>query len=144
MFAGTLLCLNSPVDPALLQLVQQEVKFLQDSINNLSIEFDQDRVKVQQELQNAAAVNLEAMKRMVERLNLFQGNDNYCLLTLPNPFWLLDLVLIAAKYFLTYMDSSCWIIHVQILYALSASVCRCRSEVWTKQRPMRSLLAPSC
>ena len=86
MFTGTLLCLNSPVDPALLQLVQQEVKFLLDNVNNLSIEFDQDRIKVQQELQNAAAVNLEAMKRMAERLNLFQGSDNYCLLTLPNPF----------------------------------------------------------
>ncbi|CAH3165111.1 unnamed protein product, partial [Porites evermanni] len=68
---GTLLCMNSPVDPALLQLVQQEVKFLQDSVNNLSVEFDQERVRVQQELQNAAII-LEEMKRMVERLKTFQ------------------------------------------------------------------------
>ena len=72
--AGTLLCLNSPVDPALLQLVQQEVKFLQDNVKNLSVEFDQEKVRVQQELQNVAAKILEEMKQMVERLKTFQGN----------------------------------------------------------------------
>ncbi|CAH3171592.1 unnamed protein product, partial [Porites lobata] len=72
---GTLLCMNSPVDPALLQLVQQEVKFLQDSVNNLSVEFDQEKVRVQQELQNAAII-LEEMKQMVERLKTFQGNQD--------------------------------------------------------------------
>ena len=66
LVAGTLLCMNSPVDPALLQLVQQEVKFLQDSVNNLSVEFDQEKVTVQQQLQE--------MKQMVERLKTFQGN----------------------------------------------------------------------
>ena len=79
--AGTLLCMNSPVDPALLQLVQQEVKFLQDSVNNLSVEFDQEKVRVQQELQNAAII-LEEMKQMVERLKTFQGNR----INLPRPF----------------------------------------------------------
>ena len=71
--AGTLLCVNSPVDPALLQLVQQEVKFLQDNLSNLSVEFDQEKVRVQQELQNVAVI-LEEMKHMVERLKTFQGN----------------------------------------------------------------------
>ena len=48
--------MNSPIDPALLQLVQKEVKFLQDNVNNLS------------------AIILEEMKQMVERLKTFQGN----------------------------------------------------------------------
>ena len=53
-------------------------------MNNLSAEFDQDKIKVQQELQNAAA----AMKQMAERLNHFQGN-NHCLLTqAPKPFYM--------------------------------------------------------
>lgn len=38
----------------LLHLVQQEIKFLQDDVNNVSVEFDQDKIKVQQELPNAA------------------------------------------------------------------------------------------
>ena len=38
----------------LLHLVQQEIKFLQDDINNVSVEFDQDKIKVQQELPNTA------------------------------------------------------------------------------------------
>ena len=56
LVVGTLLCMNSPIDPALLQLVQKEVKFLQDNVNNLS------------------AIILEEMKQMVERLKTFQGN----------------------------------------------------------------------
>ena len=71
--AGTLLCMNSPVDPALLQLVQQEVRFLQDNVNNLSVEFEQERLRIQQELQNAAII-LEEMKQTVEGLKNFQGN----------------------------------------------------------------------
>ena len=73
LFAGTLLCMNSPVDPALLQLVQQEVRFLQDNVNNLSVEFEQERLRIQQELQNAAII-LEEMKQTVEGLKNFQGN----------------------------------------------------------------------
>ena len=49
-------------------------------MNNLSVEFDQDKIKVQQELQKAAA----EMKQMAERLNHFQGN-NHGLLTLRLP-----------------------------------------------------------
>ena len=52
-------------------------------MNNLSAEFDQDKIKVQQELQNAAA----EMKQMAERLNHFQGN-NLCLLTPPRLFYM--------------------------------------------------------
>ena len=66
----------------LLQLVQQGVKFLQDNINNLSVEFDQDKIKVQQELQKVAA----EMKQMAERLNNFQGNNQW-LLTPPKLFY---------------------------------------------------------
>ena len=73
MFAGAFLCMNSPVDPALLQLVQQEVRFLQDNVNNLSVEFEQERLRIQQELQNAAII-LEEMKQTVEGLKNFQGN----------------------------------------------------------------------
>ena len=65
--------MNSPVDPALLQLVQQEVRFLQDNVNNLSVEFEQERLRIQQELQNAAII-LEEMKQTVEGLKNFQGN----------------------------------------------------------------------
>ena len=68
--------MNSPVDPALLQLVQQEVKLLQDNLKNLSVEFDQEKVRVQQELQNAAII-LEEMKQTVER------PVSYTHLTLP-------------------------------------------------------------
>lgn len=72
--------MNSPVDPALLHLVQQEVKFLQDHVNNLSVEFDQDKMEVQQELQNTAVI-LKEMKQMLERLKIFQGNLAWPLLT---------------------------------------------------------------
>ena len=41
-------------------------------MNNLSVEFDQDKIKVQQELQKTAA----EMKQMAERLNHFQGNNH--------------------------------------------------------------------
>ena len=81
--------MNSPVDPALLQLVQQEVKFLQDNLKNLSLEFDQEKVRVQQELQNAAII-LEEMKQTVERLNNFQGNPT-CL-TSPAHFHITDVI----------------------------------------------------
>ena len=85
--------MNSPVDPALLQLVQQEVKFLQDNVNNLSVEFEQERVRVQRELQNAD-ITLEEMKQTVERLKNFQGNPT-CL-TSPAHFLITD-VIIAKK-----------------------------------------------
>ncbi|CAH3176506.1 unnamed protein product, partial [Porites evermanni] len=87
---GTMLCMNSPVDPALLQLIQQEVKFLQDNVSNLSVEFEQERVRVQQELQNAA-ITLEDMKQTVERLKNFQGNPT-CL-TSPAHFLITDVII---------------------------------------------------
>lgn len=68
--------MNSPVDPALLQLVQQDLKFLQDNVDNLSVEFDQEKVKVQQELKNAAII-LQEMKQTVQRFQYFQGNHAY-------------------------------------------------------------------
>lgn len=71
MFAGILLCSNSPVDPALLQIVLQGLKFLQDNVDNLSVEVDQEKVPEQQNM----AVTLQWMEQMVERLNDFQGND---------------------------------------------------------------------
>ena len=75
--------MNSPVDPALLQLVLQEVKLLRDNLKNLSVEFDQEKVRVQQELQNAAII-LEEMEQTVERLKNFQGISN--LFNLSRPF----------------------------------------------------------
>lgn len=68
--------MNSPVDPALLQLVQQDLKFLQDNVDNLSVEFDQEKVKVQQELKNAVII-LQEMKQTVQRFQNFQGNHAY-------------------------------------------------------------------
>ena len=71
MFAGILLCSNSPVDPALLQIVLQGLKFLQDNVDNLSVEDDEEKVQEQQNM----VVTLQWMEQMVERLNDFQGND---------------------------------------------------------------------
>ncbi|XP_078381804.1 uncharacterized protein LOC144664463 isoform X9 [Oculina patagonica] len=61
---GTHLCMNSPVDPALLQLVQQELKSLQDSVKNISVEFEEEKRKVQHELQNVATTLKEMEQRM--------------------------------------------------------------------------------
>ena len=74
LFTGTLLCTISPVDPALVQLVQQDLKFLQDYVDNLSVEFVQEKVKVRQELEKIAIIFQDWMKQMVERLNVFQGD----------------------------------------------------------------------
>ena len=64
----------SPVDPALVQLVQEDLKFLQDCVDNLSVEFVQEKVEVRQELENIAIVLQDWMKQMVESLNVFQGD----------------------------------------------------------------------
>ena len=64
----------SPADPALVQLVQQDVKFLQDYVDNLSVEFVQEKEKVRQELENIAITLQDWMKQMVERLSVFQGD----------------------------------------------------------------------
>ena len=59
--------MNSPVDPALLQLVQQELKSLQDAVDNMSVEFEEEKTNVQSELQNVAAT-LEEMTQRVKNL----------------------------------------------------------------------------
>jgi len=72
---GTQLCMNSPVDPALLQLVQQEVKSLQDDVKNMSVKFKEEKAKVQQELQRIT-LTLEELKQRVQRLEDFQEEAN--------------------------------------------------------------------
>ena len=72
-FAGTHLCMNSPVDPALLQLVQQELKSLEGVVNNMSVEFEEEKRSVQCELQNVAII-LEEMKHRMQRLETGQQN----------------------------------------------------------------------
>ena len=71
-----LLCMNSPVDPTLLQLVDQEIKSLQDDVNLISVEFEEEKTRVQRELQNIATV-LEEMKlsvqKLEDRVDDFQG-----------------------------------------------------------------------
>lgn len=77
-----LLCMNSPVDPALLKLVDQEIKSLQDGVNLMSVEFEEEKARVQQELQNIATV-LEEMKlsiqKLEDRVDDFQGMFNFSL-----------------------------------------------------------------
>ena len=68
--------MNSPVDPALLQLVQQEVKSLQDDVKNMSVEFKEEKAKVQLELQKIT-ITLEEMQQRVQRLEDFQGMVNW-------------------------------------------------------------------
>ena len=65
--------MNSPVDPALLKLVQQELKSLQDDVKNMSAECDEEKNKVQSELQNFAIV-LDEMEQKIERLQIRQQN----------------------------------------------------------------------
>ena len=50
-FAGTQLCMNSPLDQALLKLVHQNVKSLENEVKNWSEELKEDKEKVQQQLQ---------------------------------------------------------------------------------------------
>ena len=59
--------MNSPVDPALIKLVQQELKFLQDGVKNMSVEYEKERTKVQSELQNCASV-LKILQEKVENI----------------------------------------------------------------------------
>ena len=65
--------MNSPVDPALVQLLQQELKSLQNDVKNMSAECDEEKSKVQSELQNFVSVLVEMEKRM-ERLEIRQQN----------------------------------------------------------------------
>lgn len=63
--------MNSPIDPALLQLVQQELKSLQNALKNMSVEFEEEKRKVHYELQNVATT-LEEMTQRVQRLETGQ------------------------------------------------------------------------
>ncbi|KAL9988296.1 hypothetical protein ACROYT_G002727 [Oculina patagonica] len=74
---GTQLCMNSPVDPALLQLVQHELKPLQVAVENMSVEFDEEKRKVQHELQNVATT-LEEMEQRIQRLETGQVDLEHC------------------------------------------------------------------
>ena len=65
--------MNSPVDPALLQLVQQELKSLHDVLDNMSVELVGEKTKVQHELGNISA-SLEEVKQRVQRLETGQKN----------------------------------------------------------------------
>ena len=68
--------MNSPVDPALLQLVQQEVKSLQDSVDNMSLEFEAEKVKINHELGNIA-ISLEEMNQRLHGLETGQQTLKY-------------------------------------------------------------------
>ena len=74
--------MNSPVDPTLLQLVDQELKSLQDDVNLMSVEFEEEKTRVQQQLHNIAIL-LKEMKLSVQaleyRVDDFQGMFNFSL-----------------------------------------------------------------
>jgi len=65
--------MNSPVDPDLMKLVQQELKSLQDDVKNMSAECDEEKSKVQSELQNLITV-FDEMEQKMERLEIRQKN----------------------------------------------------------------------
>ena len=69
--------MNSPVDPALLQLVQQELQSLHDVLDNMSVELVEDKTKVQHELGSISAA-LEEVKQRVQRLETGQKNLECC------------------------------------------------------------------
>ena len=76
--------MNSPIDPALLKLVQQELQLLQNATKNMSVELEEEKTKVQGELQNIATTLEEVTQRvqtlehrtgLVEgRMHDFEGN----------------------------------------------------------------------
>ena len=63
--------MNSPVDPALVQLLRQGLKSLQDDVKRMSSECDKEKSKVQSELQNFVNV-LDEMEQRMERLEIRQ------------------------------------------------------------------------
>ena len=65
--------MNSPVDPALLQLVQQELKSLHDVLDNMRVELVEEKTKVQHELGSISA-GLEEVKQRVQILETGQKN----------------------------------------------------------------------
>ena len=67
--------MNSPVDPVLTKLVQQELNSLQEEVKNMSAQCENERTKVQSELQNCNSV-LEELQQRMERLEI--GQQNMC------------------------------------------------------------------
>lgn len=65
-FKGLLLCMNSPVDPNLLQLVQQEVLSVKDAVKNMS-EGEEEKNKILDELQRCWSA-------LVERVEVMENN----------------------------------------------------------------------
>ena len=85
--------MNSPIDPVLLQLVQQGLPSLQDDMKNMSVEFEEEKRKVQHELKNIATALEEVGQRvqmletgqqtlenrtglLEDRMDNFEGNIN--------------------------------------------------------------------
>ena len=63
--------MNSPIDPVLLQLVQQGLQSLQNDVRNMSVEFEEEKRKVQHELKNVATA-LEVVEQRVQLLETGQ------------------------------------------------------------------------
>ena len=59
--------MNSPVDPVLLQVVQHELKSLQDVVDNMCVELNQRKTKIQRELRSIA-VTLNYMEKRLQNL----------------------------------------------------------------------------
>ena len=68
--------MNSPVDQHLLQLVQQDVKLLENAVKHMSVESDEEMTKVLDELQKCWT-SLEDMKNRVTLIeNRVYGFEN--------------------------------------------------------------------
>ena len=68
--------MNSPVDQHLLQLVQQDVKLLENAVMHMSVQSDEEKTKVLDELQNCWTT-LENMKSRVTLIeNIVGGFEN--------------------------------------------------------------------
>ena len=65
LFAGTQLCMNSPVDQALLQLVHQNVHSLENEVKNWSEELKEEKERVQQQLQKFDGAFEEINQRLL-------------------------------------------------------------------------------
>ena len=64
---GTALCQNSPVDPVLLQLVQQELNSLQVSVDKMCVENEEEKTKIANALRTVEA-GLEELKKRMENM----------------------------------------------------------------------------
>lgn len=66
-FLGTHLCMNSPVDPVSLQLVQQNLNSPQDEVKNMSADCEEGETTVQAVFQFCASSVLEDLQQRVVR-----------------------------------------------------------------------------